>query len=65
MAGKGSVKLSIYSTFDDKGTKQAERAMTAFTKQFGEADKATGALKLDEATQALVNQSIQADRAAQ
>lgn len=64
MAGKGSVKLSIYSTFDDKGTKQAERAVKAFTKQYGEADKATGMLRIEETTRRLVEQSIQADRAA-
>lgn len=65
MAGKGSVKLSIYSTFDDKGTKQAERAIRAFTKQYGEVDKATGALRIDDTTRRLVEQSVQADRAAQ
>lgn len=64
MAGKGSVKLSIYSTFDDKGTKQAERAVKAFTKQYGEADKATGMLRIEETTRRLIEQSVQADRAA-
>lgn len=65
MAGKGSVKLSIYSTFDDGGTKRAERALSSFTKKFGEVDAATGALKLDDTTQKLVNQSVQADITAQ
>lgn len=65
MAGKGSVKLSIYSTFDNKGTKQAERAMRDFTKQYGKVDAATGALKLDKTTQSLAEQSIKADQAAQ
>lgn len=61
--GSGSVKLSIYSTFDDKGTKQAERAMSQFTKKFGEVDKATGKVKLDPATEQLARQSIELDQA--
>lgn len=65
MAGKGSVKLSIYSTFDDKGTKQAERAIRSFTKAYGEVDEVTGALRIDDTTRRLVEQSVQADRAAQ
>ena len=63
--GSGSVKLSIYSTFDDKGTKQAERAMAQFTKKFGEVDAATGKVKLDAATQKLAEQSIELDQASQ
>lgn len=63
--GSGSVKLSIYSTFDDKGTKQAERAMAQFTKKFGEVDAETGKVKLDAATQKLAEQSIELDQASQ
>lgn len=65
MAGKGSVKLSIYSTFDDGGTKKAERALASFTKKFGEVDINTGKMKLDAVTESLVLQSIQADQSAQ
>lgn len=65
MAGKGSVKLSIYSTFDDGGTKKAERAMAQFTKKFGEFDADTGKMKLDGVTESLVRQSIEADQSAQ
>lgn len=65
MADKGSVKLSIYSTFDDGGTKKAERAMAQFTKKFGEFDADTGKMKLDGVTESLVRQSIEADQSAQ
>ena len=63
MAG-GSVKLSIYSTFQDDGTKRAERAIDAFTKRFGKLDEKTGVTTIDDATRALLEQSTQADRAA-
>jgi len=63
--GSGSVKLSIYSTFDDKGTKQAERALSQFTKKYGEVDAETGKLRLDAATQKLAEQSIELDQASQ
>uniref|UniRef100_UPI003AB8159E hypothetical protein n=1 Tax=Paraeggerthella sp. TaxID=2897350 RepID=UPI003AB8159E len=63
MAGRGSVKLSIYSTFDDKGTKKAQSAMKRFAKEYGTVNDATKALELDPVTRALAEQSIQADMA--
>ena len=63
MAG-GSVKLSIYSTFKDDGTKQAEKAVDRFAKKFGKLDSSTGKMGLDSATEALVRQSVAADQAA-
>lgn len=63
MAGRGSVKLSIYSTFDDKGTKKAQSAMKRFAKEYGTMNDATKALELDPVTRALAEQSIQADMA--
>lgn len=63
MAG-GSVKLSIYSTFKDDGTKKAERAIDAFAKRFGKLDEKTGVKTIDDATRALLEQSTQADLAA-
>lgn len=60
----GSVKLSIYSTFKDDGTKKAEKAIESFTKKYGQLDKKSGTMKLDDATRSLVEQSIQADQAA-
>ena len=65
MAGRGSVKLSIYSTFKDDGTKKAERALAQFAKKFGEVDKATGKLKLNSVSKQLAEQSIKWDRLAQ
>ena len=65
MAGRGSVKLSIYSTFKDDGTKKAERALAQFAKKFGEVDKATGKLKLNSVSRQLAEQSIKWDRLAQ
>lgn len=66
MAGKGSVKLSIYSTFDDGGTKKAERAIGAFTKKYGSiTDTGNGAMmSISGTTRSLLDQSIQADAAA-
>ena len=64
MACKGSVKLAVYSTFKDDGTKKAERAIAQLTKDYGKLDEATGKVKLDDATRALFEQSIQADLAA-
>lgn len=61
---KGSVKLSIYSTFKDDGTKQAERALQAFAKKAGQYDKKTGAVTLDDQTAALARQSVEWDRLA-
>ena len=65
MAGRGSVKLSIYSTFKDDGTKKAERALAQFAKKFGEVDKATGKLKLNSVSKQLAEQSIKWDRLSQ
>lgn len=62
--GKGSVKLSIYSTFKDDGTKKAQRAIDAFTKKYGEVEKKSGKLQISEATRQLLDQSIAADQAA-
>lgn len=62
MAGRGSVKLSIYSTFKDDGTKKAERALTNFAKKFGEVDKATGKVKLDGMAAKLAAQSVKWDQ---
>lgn len=63
MAG-GSVKLSIYSTFKDDGTKKAERAINSFVKKYGELDKATGKKTVSDATRQLAEQSMQLDMAA-
>ena len=63
MAG-GSVKLSIYSTFKDDGTKKAERAIKRFVDKYGELDKATGKKAVSDATRALLEQSTQLDIAA-
>ena len=63
MAG-GSVKLSIYSTFKDDGTKKAERAINSFVKKYGELDKATGKKTVSDATRQLAEQSVQLDMAA-
>ena len=65
MAGRGSVKLSIYSTFKDDGTKKAERALAQFAKKFGEVDKATGKIKLNAVSKQLAEQSIKWDRLSQ
>lgn len=60
----GSVKLSIYSTFDDAGAKKAERAINSFVKAYGEVDKATGKSSVSGSTRALLEQSVQLDQAA-
>ena len=62
--GKGSVKLSIYSTFKDDGTKKAQRAIDAFTKKYGEVEKKSGKLQISGATRQLLDQSVAADQAA-
>ena len=64
MMARGSVKLSIYSTFKDDGVKKAEKAVDSFVKKYGELDKATGKKTVDDATRALVEQSVQLDLAA-
>ena len=65
MAGRGSVKLSIYSTFKDDGTKKAERALAQFAKKYGQVEKATGKLKLNAVSKQLAEQSIMWDRVSQ
>ena len=65
MAGRGSVKLSIYSTFKDDGTKKAERALAQFAKKYGQVEKATGKVKLNAISKQLAEQSIKWDRLAQ
>ena len=62
---RGSVKLSIYSTFKDDGTKKAQRALDQFAKKYGQVDKATGKLQLDPMTQKLAEQSVKWDRLSQ
>ena len=64
MAGRGSVKLSIYSTFKDDGVKRAEKAVNSFIKEYGKLDKETGRKTVDDATRALAEQSVQLDLAA-
>ena len=61
MAGRGSVKLSIYSTFKDDGTKKAERALAQFAKKYGEVDKATGKVNLNKISEQLAIQSTKWD----
>ena len=61
MAGRGSVKLSIYSTFKDDGTKKAERALANFAKKYGEVDKATGKVNLNKISEQLAIQSTKWD----
>lgn len=65
MAKKGSVNLSILSTYDSKGTDQGEKALKRFAKQFGEVDKESKQLKLDPVAEQLARQSIAADEYAQ
>ena len=65
MAGRGSVKLSIYSTFKDDGTKKAERALAQFAKKYGQVEKATGKVKLNAISKQLAEQSIMWDRVSQ
>ena len=65
MAGRGSVKLSIYSTFKDDGTKKAERALAQFAKKYGQVEKATGRVKLNAISKQLAEQSIMWDRVSQ
>ena len=64
MAKKGSINLSILSTFDSKGTDQGEKALQKFAKQYGEVDKASKQVKLDPVAEQLARQSIQADQTA-
>lgn len=64
MAKRGSVNLSILSTYDSKGTDQGEKALKKFAAQYGAVDKATKQVKLDPVAEQLARQSIAADQAA-
>lgn len=64
MAKKGSINLSILSTYDSKGTDQGEKALKKFAAQYGAVDKATKQVKLDPVAEQLARQSIAADQAA-
>jgi len=63
---RGTVKLSILSTYDDKGAAQAERAMQRFAKKYGTVatDGAKATATLDATTAALARQSVAFDQAA-
>lgn len=58
------VKLSILSSYDKSGTDQAEKALERFARKYGQVDKATKAVTLDETTAQLARQSIAADQLA-
>lgn len=64
MAKRGSVNLSILSTYNSKGTDQGEKALKRFAAQYGAVDKATKQVKLDPVAEQLARQSIAADQAA-
>ena len=64
MAKRGSVNLSILSTYDSKGTDAGEKALKRFAAQYGAVDKATKQVKLDPVSEQLARQSIAADQAA-
>jgi TP901 family phage tail tape measure protein len=64
MAKKGSINLSILSTYDSKGTDAGEKALKKFASQYGAVDKATKQVKLDPVAEQLARQSIAADQAA-
>lgn len=61
---RSGVKLSILSSYDKSGTDQAEKALDKFAKKYGQVDKATKSITLDETTAALARQSIAADQLA-
>lgn len=61
---RGGVKLSILSSYDKKGTDQAEKALQRFAKAYGAVDAETGKINLDAKTASLAEQSIAADQAA-
>ena len=63
MAG-GSVKLSIFSKFDDAGVKKADRELKKFTKAYGKINKDTGMLEVSKASSALKEQAVQLDATA-
>ena len=62
---RGSVKLSILSSYDDKGTQQAERAMERFARKYGQLNSETKRYELAADAEALARQSIELDRASQ
>ena len=59
---RGAVKLSILSSYDKKGTDQAEKALERFSKRYGQLNKENGTVTLDSTTAALARQSIAADQ---
>lgn len=61
---RSGVKLSILSSYDKSGTDQAEKALDKFAKKYGQVDKATQSITLDETTASLARQSIAADQLA-
>lgn len=61
MARSKGVKLSILSTYDKKGTDQAEKSLKQFAKTCGQFDKETKQIKLDAGIEQLARQSIAAD----
>lgn len=61
---RGGVKLSILSSYDKKGTDQAEKALERFAKKYGQVNQETGKVNLDASTASLARQSIAADQLA-
>ena len=63
---RGSVKLSILTSYDDKGEKAAERGMERFAKKYGTLTTVDGktTASLHDVTSALARQSIAFDQAA-
>ena len=63
---RGSVKLSILTSYDDKGEKAAERGMERFAKKYGTLTTVDGktTASLHDVTSALAKQSIAFDQAA-
>lgn len=61
---KGNVKLSIYSTFDDAGTKKAEKAVERFTRAFGTLGDDGRTKTISDTARGLLDMSIKADQTA-
>ena len=61
---RSGVKLSILSSYDKSGTDQAEKALERFAKKYGQVDKETQSITLDNTTESLARQSIAADQLA-
>lgn len=61
---RSGVKLSILSSYDKSGTDQAENALERFAKKYGQVDKETQSITLDNTTESLARQSIAADQLA-